>query len=112
LASPGEAPISTATRITDVTRRRLVDGLAQRRTVWSGALDEVDFLGRLYDLDALPSDDRRFASAGRDIFQHRVLNSQDWDDDWIFHDSRFGLMDDDDALLRFLAEMLNPYVRT
>ena len=51
-------------RITEVTRRRLIEGLGQRRTAWSGVLDEAEFLGRLYDLDALPSTDSRFSSAG------------------------------------------------
>src|SRR6266487_602539 len=82
------------------------------RTDWSGALNDVEFLRRLYDLDVLPSTDRRFNSASGDIFQHRVLNPFDWDDDWIFTDTRFGLADSDDALLRFLAEMLHPAVRT
>jgi very-short-patch-repair endonuclease len=99
-------------RITEVTRRRLIEGLTERRTVWSGVLNEAEFLGRLYDLDALPSTDPRFGSAGGDIYQHRVLNPFDWEDDWIFSDPRFGLADSDDALLRFLAEMLHPAVRT
>ncbi len=75
-------------------------------------LDDVEFLGRLYDLDALPSTDRRYDSAGGDILMHRVMNPMDWDEDWIFYDSRFGLADSDDALVRFLAEMLHPVVRT
>ena len=75
-------------------------------------LNEVEFLGRLYDLDALPSTDARFRAAAGDIFQHRVANPLDWDDDWIFTDARFGLADSDDALVRFLAEMLHPAVRT
>jgi AbiJ N-terminal domain 3 len=81
-------------------------------TTWSGVLDDVEFLGRLYDLDALPSTDRRCSSAGGDIFMHRVMNPMDWDEDWVFHDSRFGLADSDEALVRFLAEMLHPVVRT
>lgn len=81
-------------------------------TAWSGTLDDVEFLGRLYNLDALPSTDRRYSSASGDVFMHRVMNPQDWDEDWIFHDQRFGLTDSDDALLRFLAEMLHPAVRT
>ena len=68
-------------RITEVTRRRLIEGLDERRTVWSGVLDDAEFLGRLYDLDALPSSDPRFRSARGDIFQHRVANPLDWDDD-------------------------------
>ncbi len=99
-------------RITEVTRRRLIEGLDQRRTAWSGVPDEAEFLGRLYDLDALPSTDSRFSSARGDVYQHRVLNPFDWEDDWIFSDPRFGLADSDDALVRFLAEMLHPAVRT
>ena len=75
-------------------------------------LDEVDFLGRLYDLDALPSTDTRFRAARGDIFQHCVANPFDWPDNWIFSDPRFGLADNDDRLVRFLAEMLHPAVRT
>lgn len=40
-------------------------------------------------------------------------NPTDWDDDWIFTDSRFRLQHgDDETLLGFLAEMLHPVVRT
>jgi hypothetical protein len=42
-------------------------------------------LQRLYDLDALPSTDSRFKTAGRDIAQHRIAN-EDWDDEWVFSD--------------------------
>jgi hypothetical protein len=102
--------IAVASRITDVTRRRLVEGLAG--TVWNGVLNEVDFLRRLYDLDKLPSKDSRHSTARGDIAQHCLLNAGDWPDDWIFDDDRFGLTDRDEALLRFLAEMLHPAVRT
>jgi very-short-patch-repair endonuclease len=120
-------PRSTAaSRITGVTRRRLLEGLlplcgpvpdsgrweflTPRHAFWSGALSETDFLARLYDLDELPSHDPRHRTAFQDVVQHRVAND-DWDDDWIFHDSRFGLTDNDEALLAFLAEMLHPEVR-
>jgi AbiJ-like protein len=121
-----ETPIAADRYITEVTRRRLLDGMAWLRatvpnglrefmtpahTFWSGALPETDFLARLYDLDELPSHDNRHPTAAGDVFQHRVMN-EDWDDDWIFNDSRFGLADSDKALLRFLAEMLHPAVRT
>ncbi|GGK41756.1 hypothetical protein GCM10010124_38210 [Pilimelia terevasa] len=106
-----EVTISGTDFITGVTRRRVIDGLAQTKTHWSGTLEEVDFLGRLYDVDSLPSRDPRFSTASQDIVQHRWLN-HDWDNDWIFHDSRFGLADGDEALLAFLVEMLHPEVRT
>ncbi|MFF0250237.1 AbiJ-related protein [Streptosporangium sandarakinum] len=93
-----------------MTRRRLINGLVQMQIQWSGTLDEVAFLARIYDLDALPSYDSRFATAAQDIAQHR-LGNLDWDDDWIFQDERFGLADGDEALLAFLAEMLHPAVR-
>jgi len=109
---PPQGPGQPASQITEVTRRRLIQGLAEMRTYWSGMLDDVEFLGRLYDLDALPSTDQRYDTAGGDVWMHRVMNPTDWDDDWIFYDPRFGLADSDDALVRFLAEMLHPAVRT
>ena len=124
--STPEAPIAADRYITEVTHRRLLDGLGWLRgtvpsgfrefltpahTFWSGALPETEFLARLYDLDKLPSTDSRHTTAFQDIVQHRVMN-EDWDDDWIFHDPRFGLIDSDEALLKFLAEMLHPAVRT
>jgi very-short-patch-repair endonuclease len=81
------------------------------QTFWSGALTEIEFLDRFYDTSDLPSHDRRFTTAYQDIFQHRVMND-DGPDTWIFTDERFGLADNDEALLRFLAEMLHPAVRT
>ncbi|MFJ8744686.1 hypothetical protein ACIRL2_35585 [Embleya sp. NPDC127516] len=95
-------------RITDVTRRRLRDGLAGQW--WGGTLDETQFLSRLYDLDNLPSRDERFTTAAQDVWQHCVNNPNDWDEDWIWGDPRFGLADDE-PLLRFMAEMLHPAVR-
>ena len=117
--------------ITDLTRRDLIDlfnsydpepvtsmlaemgaGTPPRRGIyWWGRLDESEFLARLYDLEALPSQDPRFASAGEDIWQHRE-NNLDWENDWIFHDARFELATSDQKLLRFLAETLHPTVRS
>jgi len=120
------ADLTGVGRITEVTHRRLLEGLGglcgpvpgdrrefltPQHTFWSGALPETDFLARLYDLEELPSTDPRYVTAFRDIVQHRVAND-DWDDDWVFTDERFGLEDDDTKLLRFLAEMLHPAVRT
>jgi hypothetical protein len=99
-----------ARKITEVTRRDIRDALSSVNLY--GRLEEIDFLSRLYDLDALPSHDGRFRTARDDIAQHRIAND-DWDKDWIFDDSRFGLKDgDDQTLLRFLAEILHPAVRT
>ena len=74
-------------------------------------MEESEFLSRLFNLDSLPSQDPRFPHAGLDIWQHRV-NNVDWDDNWVFHDDRFKLMDgDDESFLAFLCETLHPIVR-
>lgn len=95
-------------KITRVTRRDVFDYLRGLDGGWWGRLDETDFLDGLYDLDALPSSDSRYATARRDIIQHRV-NNLDWDDDWILDDSRFQLLDGpDEILLAFLARVVHP----
>jgi hypothetical protein len=76
-----------------------------------GRLGEIEFLDRLYDLDALTSKERRFSTAREEICQHRLNNPEDWPDDWIFSDSRFELDTSDERLLAFLAETLHPSVR-
>jgi hypothetical protein len=98
-------------RITQVTRRDIFDYLRTIPEPWSGRMGEVEFLQRLYDLEALPSDDRRFKTASGDIFQHRI-NNYDWDDDWVFGDPRFKLASGpDEVLLGFLAQMVHPVVQ-
>ncbi len=96
-------------RISEITRRDLWEVLAGVN--WWGQLDEIAFLKRLYSLDLLPSTDNRRHDAEGDIIQHRVANN-DWADDWVFSDDRFGLTHGpDETLLKFLSEMLHPAVR-
>ena len=98
-------------KISQITRRDIIDAITVEKISWNGRLEESEFLSRLYNLAALPSTDRRFKDAGGDIWQHRVNNS-DWDDDWVFYDSRFSLMTgDDETLLTFLCETIHPVVR-
>lgn len=98
-------------KITKVTRRDIFDYLRAADDSWWGRLDEIAFLEGLYDLDALPSTDSRFTTARRDIIQHRI-NNYDLEDDWIFEDSRFQLLDGpDEILLTFLARMVHPEVQ-
>lgn len=99
-------------RISEITRRKIFDSIALESISWSGRLEEPDFLARIYDLSNIESFDTRYKDAAGDIWQHRVNNPMDWEDDWIFTDSRFGLQyGEDDLVLRFLAEMLHPVVR-
>ncbi|MDQ7794549.1 MAG: hypothetical protein RDU89_09080 [bacterium] len=97
--------------ISEVTRRAIVDFLTTSGTHWAGRLQEDDFLARLYDLTSLPSNDSRMRTAASDIHQHRV-NWRDWDEDWVFYDSRFNLIHAPDSeFLRFLCETVHPVVR-
>lgn len=98
--------------ISEVTRRAIVDVITLGRQ-WSGALNEVDFLARLYNLDKMPSTDYRpeYDTAKKDIWKHRVMNS-DWPDDWVFTDSRFNLLHSTDLeFVKFLCETIHPIVR-
>lgn len=101
------------TKISEATRRDLIDSLLLDKVNWAGRLSEPDFLARIFDVNALPSKDYRYANAYRDIWQHRVNNPSDWDDDWVFYDPRFDLLHtDDDLFLNFLCETLHPVVRS
>ncbi len=98
-------------RVAPRTRSALLDEMRARGTIWFGALDEVSFLSRIYELSILPSGDSRFETAEGDIWQHCV-NNADWPLDWIYGDPRFRLYDaDEETLLRFICEVVHPVVR-
>ena len=98
-------------QITELTRRDIFGEIQRNGIHWAGRLEEPEFLGRLFDLKELPSDDGRYRDVESDIWQHRV-NNCDWDDDWIFWDDRFDLLHcDDETLLKFLCETVHPLVR-
>jgi hypothetical protein len=98
-------------KITELTRRDIIDAIFAEKVNWCGRLEESEFLSRLFDLQKLPSTDGRFPNAAGDIWQHRV-NNFDWDEDWVFYDDRFNLKHgDDEVFLRFLCETLHPVVR-
>lgn len=99
-------------KISEITRRDIIDEIAAQGIKWSGRLEECEFLSRLYDLSSLPSTDPRFSDATGDILQHRVKNPRDWDDNWVFYDPRFNLINgDDEIFLNFLCESIHPIVR-
>jgi hypothetical protein len=98
--------------ISEATRRDIFDYLRGEGVKWSGRLEETVFLSRLYRLEELPSCEWRFSSMANEIRQHRVNNPMDWDDDWVYEDSRLNLCAcPDEGLLNFLCEMLHPIVR-
>jgi hypothetical protein len=99
-------------QISQITRRNIFDFIQVEGFWWSGRLEEADFLSRMFDLEKMESYDSRFPNASGDIWQHRVNNPNDWEDNWIFHDSRFNLLKcDDTVFLNFLCEMIHPLVR-
>ncbi|MHC9087383.1 abortive infection family protein [Tenacibaculum sp. IMCC1] len=99
-------------KISTITRRNIFDFIQVEGFWWSGRLEEVDFLSRMFDLENMPSYDGRFENASGDIWQHRVNNPDDWEDNWIFYDDRFNLLNCDDSIfLDFLCEMIHPLVR-
>ncbi len=99
-------------KISQITRRNIFDFIQVEGFWWSGRLEEADFLSRIFDLESMESYDSRFPNAAGDIWQHRVNNPNDWEDNWIFSDQRFNLLSCDDSLfLNFLCEMIYPLVR-
>ncbi|MCB1884549.1 MAG: abortive infection family protein [Geminicoccaceae bacterium] len=98
--------------ISRTIRQDIIDLLKLERISWSGCLEEVEFLQRIYDLESLPSHDPRFKDAAGDIWQHRVNNPEDWEDSWIYDDQRFELLSGHyDIFLRFICETVHPVVR-
>ena len=103
--------------ITEITKRDIIElllmGISGHDKVLLplyGRLDEIEFLNRIFNLQNMPSYDSRFKDAEQDIWQH-TINNNDWDDDWIFKDKRFNLMDDDVNFLKFLCKNFHPAVR-
>lgn len=100
-----------ASKISEITRRDIVDAIFLEQVNLYGRLEETEFLARLWDLESMPSTDSRFKNAMGDIWQHTV-NNDDWEPGWVFSDSRFNLMrGDDETFLRFLCETIHPVVR-
>ncbi|MDP1751866.1 MAG: abortive infection family protein [Reyranella sp.] len=99
--------------ISEITRRNLFDELRIGNVNWSGRLGESDFLGRVFDLRNLPSNDHRCSNMASDIALHRE-NFDDWGGiDWVYDDSRLNLLRClDETFLSFLTEMVHPVVRS
>lgn len=99
-------------KITEVTRRKIFDELILTGYSWHGRMPQADFLSRLYNLDAMHSNDGRYRTASDDINKHTYFND-DWSEDWILNDSRFNLMHcPEEEFLKLLCENVHPVVRT
>jgi hypothetical protein len=98
--------------VSQSARRAIVRILQNEGVSWQGALDDVEFLQAVFDLDALPSTDSRFKTAAQDIWQHRINNPSDWPEDWVYADTRFQLVDGPDAsFLAFVERLVSPKAR-
>jgi hypothetical protein len=98
-------------KITEITRRDIRDAIFLEKISLYGRLEEIKFLSRIWNLESMPSTDSRFDNAHRDIWQHTV-NNNDWEEDWVFADTRFNLISgDDEVFLTFLCESIHPVVR-
>ena len=97
--------------ITKEIRSNIFDAMRLENVRFSGELNEIEFLDRLFDLPSMPSHDPRFDTAAADIWQHCV-NNYDWPSDWIFSDRRFKLLTcSDDQFIKFRCEVVHPVVR-
>ena len=99
-------------RITSITRQYIADEMKIEKLLYHGNLNEPDFLARLIDLKKLKSRDYRYNNAYDDIYQHTV-NNFDWDENWIYSDTRINLFYcDDESYLKFLSLTIHPTIRT
>lgn len=97
--------------ISSISRQNISDRIVLEQINWAGRLEENVFLARLYDVSEMPSTDPRCENAVGDIWMHRD-HFVDWPDDWVFSDSRIGLMKcSDKEFLAFLCETVHPAVR-
>lgn len=107
-----ESFAESSMRISETTRRNIIDFIRVENLVWHGRLDPINFLKRVFDLSKLPSTDSRYSNADGDIWQH-TLNNDDWESDWVYDYPPFDLLrGSEEVFLNFLCEMLHPVVRS
>ncbi len=107
----GWGGLNTEPKIDRRIRQNIFDGIELEGLYFGGKLDDVAFLSRLYNLNEMRSFDSRHSNAAGDIWQHR-LNNDDWERNWVFSDTRFGLLDcSTQDFLKFVCEMIHPLVR-
>lgn len=70
----------------------------------------VSFLGKIWDLRSMPSEDPRYKDAEGDAYQH-LVNNDDWEIEYTFID-RFRLIDGDERFfIAFIELVVSPEVR-
>ena len=82
--------------------------LVLRDVPFHGRLEYMDFLKRVWSLNEMPSEDRRFTTATADIGTH--MSFGDWDDSHLFLERLKLSGGPDDDFLRFLEAVVHPLV--
>lgn len=82
--------------------------LLLRDAPYHGRLEYMDFLKRVWPLDEMPSEDRRFSTATADIATH--MGFGDWDDSHLLLERLKLSGGPDDDFMRFLEAVVHPLV--
>jgi hypothetical protein len=102
-------PQDAAKRISEISRREIVDALLLAHEPFHGNLDLISFLKRVWPLHEMPSTDGRFQDAEGDIWQHMV-NNNDWSYSELLY-TRLKVVDiSDEQFARFLEYCVHPLV--
>lgn len=94
-------------KISDITRRNIVDYLLIQGNQFHGDLELTDFLKRTWDLENMPSTDHRFKNASGDIWQHMV-NNNDWEYAYLLNKHLNLLKCNDETFIRFVESCVHP----
>jgi hypothetical protein len=94
-------------KITEVSRRDIVDAVLLDSVPFYGRLDLIGFLRRVWPLQTMPSTDDRFKDAEGDIWQHMVNNS-DWTMDELLYRRLHVLDMPDEMFAKFLEACVHP----
>src|SRR6266545_2708231 len=97
-------------RISEVTRRDIIDCLLLRNEPFSGRLEVMEFLKRVWNFSSRPSSDVRFGSAEGDIWQHFV-NWNDWTEEQLLFDHLDIVTCPDETFGKFLEMCVHPLAR-
>ena len=93
------------------TKRSVLDHFDMENIAFSGRMDDLGFLQRIYSLKEMESYDSRYENAYIDIAHHTV-NNDDYQGNWVFREDRFHLVDGtNEEFLKFVCEMAHPLVR-
>lgn len=92
--------------ISEVTRQEVLKLVTTGRNFY-GKLEMMDFLGRVFPLDEMPSTDVRVKTARGDIIQHMIAN-YDWQEGFLLYEYLNLLHCDDELFMKFVCQVLHP----